>query len=180
MEYREGFEWLLPLNDADFDLLRFDGQPRRASWKPVRMTRLTTTESGQLLRPTDFPACSGGDMLLLSGAARGELQAELERFGELLPLHCDDGEFWAYNVTRLVDALDEGDSQVLRATDTGAILMIRRHVFRPQLLGNAHIFKLVQMTWGLIYVTDEFTKIVAASGLAGLGFSPVWAGANAS
>jgi hypothetical protein len=53
-------------------------------------------------------------MLILSQVARDMLGEQLEAFGELLPLACDDGEFWTLNVTRLVDALDATGSELLR------------------------------------------------------------------
>lgn len=175
LRYSEGFEWLLPVNDSDCDLLRFDGQRRTELWRPVRMKRLTISEQGGPLSPSDFPACSGGDMLVVGRAARDKLGTVLEQYGELLPLLCDDGDFWVLNVTRLVDALDESNSQLMRASDTGAILMIRKHAFRPAALDQAHLFKLPQTARGLIYVTDPFVQLASTSGLKGLEFVQVWA-----
>lgn len=175
LRHSEGFEWLLPANDAEFDLLRFDGQVKVNSWRPVRMKRLKVTEQGQPLESSDFPACSGGDMLVLSRAARERIGGQLERHGELLPLVCDDGDFWVLNVTRLVDALDESNSQLLRASDTGAILMVRKYAFHAPALAQAELFKLPQMVRGLIYVTDPFIDLVRASGLRGIEFVQVWA-----
>ncbi|WP_437738931.1 imm11 family protein [Sorangium sp. So ce1335] len=172
--YSEGFEWLLPVNDADFELLRFDGQRKSSSWRPIRMKRLKVTEQGRPLEPSDFPACSGGDVLILDRAARDRIGWHLERYGELLPLLCDGGDFWALNVTRLVDALDENNSELLRASDTGAILMVRKHAFRAAALERAELFKVPQMVCGLIYVTDPFVELVRASGLKGLDFVQVW------
>jgi hypothetical protein len=113
-------------------------------------------------------------MLILGRAARLKLQSELEPYGELLPLACEEGDFWALNVTRLIDALDEGRSELVRASDSGAILMIRRHVFRSSELEGAHVFKLRQMVRGSIYVTDPFVELVVASGLKGVEFLRVW------
>lgn len=175
LRYGEGFEWLLPVNQADFDLLRFDGQPRSGSWKPVEMRRLKVSEQGNPLQPCDFPACSGGDMLIMSRAAREKIGSCLEQYGELLPLSCDEGEFWALNVTKLLSVLDESSSQLLRASDTGAILMIRKYSFRHADLGQADLFKLSQTIRGLIYVTDNFVELIKWSGLTGLEFVLVWA-----
>ncbi|MEX2555097.1 MAG: DUF1629 domain-containing protein [Actinomycetota bacterium] len=174
LRFSEGFEWLLPINDADFESLRFDGQSRVESWRPVKMKRLMATEKGERLRLTDFPACSGGDMLLMSRSARDRIGPRLESYGEILRLECEDGEFWILNVTRLIDALDESKSELVRASDTGAVLMIRKHAFRASELGEALVFKLVQMPRGLIYVTDPFIEIVGVSGLRGLEFVQVW------
>jgi hypothetical protein len=177
LRYAEGFEWLLPIDDADFDQLRFDGNPQGAKWCPVKMRRLLASEQGRPLRPTDFPACSGGEMLVLSRAAKDELGGTLETYGELLPLLCDGGEYWTLNVTRLLDALDERRSKVLRASDSGPIFMIQKHEFRSSdEVKRTEIFKLSSMRRGLIYASADFVARVRGSGLVGLEFDEVWSG----
>ena len=113
-------------------------------------------------------------MLILGSAAKGKLGPQLERYGELLPLACDHGEFWTLNVTRLIDALDEANSQLLRASDTGTILMIQKHAFYSQEVEQPMLFKLPQMVRGLIYVTDPFVELVEESGLKGIEFVQLW------
>ena len=169
----EQFEWLQPILKSDYQFLRFDGTSRPL-WSPVKMKRVRQDERGKLRIPSDFPACSGGDMLFVSAAARSALEPVLQGAGELLPLECTDGEFWALNVMRLLDALDESNSKFLRSSDTGHILMIHRHSFRANRLGP-EIFKLSQMPRGLIYVTEAFVNRVKATPLQGLDFKLVWA-----
>jgi len=174
LAFAEGFEWLLPVDERDFESLRFDGHPRAQSWRPVRMKRLRVSEPGRRLRPSDFPACSGGDMLIVSEAAREQLGKDLEHYGELLPLACKEANFWALNVTRFVNALDENASQLVRASDTGAVLTIRKLVLMPAKLGEAELFKLPQTPRGLIYATRLFADKVQQTGLRGLEFVQVW------
>jgi hypothetical protein len=132
------------------------------------MKRLSVLERGQRLTAGDFYACSGGDMLVFGDHARQSVGAELERYGEVLPLSCDGRPFWTLNITSFVDALDEGASQLVRASDTGGILMIRRHVFKPIALAGAVLFKLPQTPRGLIYATDSFAGRLKESKLVGL------------
>jgi hypothetical protein len=113
-------------------------------------------------------------MLLLDREVQERIGPYLEQYGELLPLVCDEGQFWTLNVTRIVNALDEDESEVLRASDTGAILMIKRHVFDPDRLRQAQVFKLPQLVRGLIYVTNDFVEVIKDSGLVGLEFLQVW------
>jgi len=174
LRFSEGFEWLLPVDEGDFDKLRFDGTRRADSWRPVRMRRLVQSDQGKTLRPSDFPACSGGDMLVLSRAAKEAIGAYLQQYGELLPLESDGGEFWTFNATTVLDALNEPASQVLRASDTGAVLLIRRPVFVSSALEGAGLFKVAQTPRGLIYATDEFVRLTRATRLDGLEFDPVW------
>jgi hypothetical protein len=167
----EGFQWLLPTIKGESLKMRFDGTSRVGSWVPVSVARLRVWEDGSTLAPGDFPPGSG---FVLSRAAREMLGPCLQESGELLPLDCPDGEFWTLNVTRLVDALDEEGSEVLRASDTGEILMIHRHRFRAERLGP-EIFKLSQTPRGLIYFTEAFVHRVRATSLKGLDFKLVWA-----
>jgi len=174
----DGFEWLLAVNDRDYEVLRFDGQPRSSAWQPVHVKRLTVEEEGprkgRRLTPSDFPSCSGSHILIVSGRAKEKLGAYLERFGELLPLACPDGEFWTLNVTTVIDALDEAASNVFRARDEDRLLMIRKHVFRASALMDAEVFKLPPRQSNIIYVTDKFVSKIRESGLVGMEFRQLW------
>jgi len=170
----EGFDWVLPIDEDDIELLRFDGQPRRSSWTPVKMERLLKDERGRALRRSDFPSGSGGDMLLLTEKARQALGESLTPVGELLPLDCGDEILWALNVTLLLDVLDQERSELLRSTETGKILRVKKPVFRAGLLDGVELFKLSAMPRGLIYVTEPFVKRVQASRLQGISFDRVW------
>lgn len=171
----EGYEWVLPARNDEIETLRFDGQPRAGSWQPVRMQRLSQDEHGNPLALSDFPSCSGGDMLMLRRNAVAALTDIFESCGELLPLACPDGELWTLNVTNLVDALDEKSSQLLRAPDSGKILRVKKAVFRSEALRGQLLFKLTAMPRGLIYVTESFVERVKTAGLQGIGFRQAWA-----
>jgi hypothetical protein len=167
----EGFEWLHPVVKTDYDLLAFDGTPRAANWVPTKMMRSKFDEHGKPRIPSDFPSGSG---FIVSRAAKDRLGAYLEEAGELLPLDCPDGEFWALNVLRLVDALDEEKSKILRSSDTGRILMIHRHSLFGERLGP-EVFKLSSTPRGWVYFTEAFTSRVQATSLKGINFKLVWA-----
>jgi hypothetical protein len=175
LRYEEGYEWLLPAHEPDFERLRFDGQPRASGWVPLEMKRLTTSGQGRQLVSGDFYACSGGDMLVFGDRAREVIGPTLEQYGELLPLSCEGQRFWTLNVTSFVDALDEGASQVGRASDTGRLLMVRRYAFKAAHLEGAGLFKLPQMPRGLIYATESFSEKLAESRLTGLELVQLWA-----
>jgi hypothetical protein len=175
LRYGDGYEWLLPVEQREFELLRFDGRPRAASWTPVEMRRLTVSSEGRPLRPGDFYACSGGDMLVFGERAKEAFGRELERYGEILPLVCEGHPFWTLNVTSFVDALDVPASQVVRASDTGAVLTIRRHAMKADALLGAGLFKVPETPRGLIYATDLLARKLAEPSLAGLELVQVWA-----
>ncbi|MBT9148172.1 MAG: hypothetical protein DDT32_01942 [Syntrophomonadaceae bacterium] len=180
LEGHDDYEWLLPVDEEDYKLLYFEGQPMANSWRPIKMERLkndadiTGRRRRRLLKESDFPTCGSNDMLVISQAAKDKIGSCLEQYGEILPLACDDGDFWVLNVTRLLDAFDEKNSEFIPG-DAGRILTIDKHVFYPsKLVGAPPLFKLSQKPYGSIYVMDSFVDMIKASGLKGLEFVKVW------
>jgi hypothetical protein len=176
VRHREGDEWLIPIDKGNYDLLIFDGKPRARTWQPIRMKRYRFTEDGRFLGPCDFPCGSGGSDLPMTNRARQKIGVYLEKYGEFLPLECADGDFCTFHVTHFVDALNERASDVLRSPDDpNVVLMIHKHVFRPDKLTDDWMFKLPQSRGrGEFYVTDPFVHMIRASGLTGLEFRQVW------
>jgi hypothetical protein len=166
----EACEWLLPIHEADFDNLRFDGQSRRSNWQSLLMKRLRISSDGRDLKPCDFPACSGPDMLFVSATVADRIGDYLAGFGELLPLAGEAEGFFAMNVTTFVDALDENESTLLRSSTTGRTLMVNKHVFTNDAHADAEIFKIPQTPRGLIYVTQRFVTRIEELGFTGLEF----------
>jgi hypothetical protein len=173
IRHSEGCEWMLPVDRNDYDSMIFDGKSRIGSWNSIKMRRLKFID-GQLRQPSDFPCGSGG--LFMTEAAKEKIGSYLKRYGEFLPLRCDEGKYWVFHVTHVVDALDEGASDVLRSSDDpNVVLMIHKHIFQPAKLTADWMFKLPQSRGrGAIYVTDPFVNMIRASGLTGLDFKRVW------
>jgi hypothetical protein len=134
----------------------------------------------------DFPAI-GGHVPAFSRPACDALSDLLRDHGELLDLDSDQGPdyYKAYHVTRVIDALDEANSQIVwHATDR---LRLRRGLprelrtaeaitgfcFHPERLGDAVIFRIPQLSHH-IFVTERFTTAVRESGLLGFCFAEVW------
>jgi len=177
IDYETGCQWLLPVSEAENELLRFEGATRAGNWRPLRMKHIERLDSKgpRLTKRCDFPCAGSSGKLALNGLARDKIGALLERCGELLPIVAEGDEpYWVLNVTRLVDALDEAKTEFLRASKTGRVLSIKRHVFEPDALVGEQLFKLPQTPQGLIYATDAFVEAIKASGLTGLDFRPIW------
>lgn len=170
---RPGFEWVLPVHDTDNEYLwSLDGTPRRGTWQPVAVSRLTTNDDGSPRTEADLPWL-GGHVLVLRPAAVAVLGSLLEQHGELLPLSCSDADLWLYNTTTVVDALDEDRSELVKFDD-GTILAVERYEFRAAAI--APVFKVPQLLRGPLFVSDEFTAAVTAAGLTGLELTEVWQG----
>jgi hypothetical protein len=174
IQHSEGYEWLAPVDRNDYEHLRFDGKPRAEAWQPIRV-RLVKFDRKRL-QPCDFLYGGGADLLPMTQRARERIESHIQRYGEFLPLESDEGNFCTFHVTHFLDALDERASNVLYASDEpGYVLMIHKHVFRPERLTGAWMFKLPQSDGrGAIYVTDPFVNFIRASGLTGIDFRRVW------
>jgi hypothetical protein len=144
----------------------FDGSPMAASWKPVEIEVLYKGERSQ----SDFPEFSG--LAVFSARAADVLRDVLEPHGELLELNCTNGDYYVYNVTNVVDALDEDASEVKRFRSSGRIMRVISYEFKPDALG-APVFKLPQLVKSYVFVTDEFVRRAEEAGLNGFDFSDV-------
>lgn len=154
---------------------RFDGMPIGSAWTPFEVALLRDdTEDHRNRWPSDFPTL--GTIPVFSQRAVEALQTMLTDNGELLPLYCKDcegGNYFAYNVTRVVDALDEARSQLKYFKD-GGIMRVVRYEFRPDQLMDAVIFKIPQQRRSRVFVTDTFVQRAHAAHLVGFDFRPVW------
>ena len=147
---------------------RFDGTPMKSAWK----VRESFSFVPRLMPKGDCP--NFGTHVPVFNPRSVEILADLlEGNGELLPIRCDGEDYFLFNVTRVVDALDQQNSD-LDLFDDGDILEIDRHVFIPEKLPSLSIFKIPQMVLADVFVTDPFVDRVESAGLKGFDFELVW------
>jgi hypothetical protein len=173
------YQALALLREEEWDRLLdwFTGEPIGPSWLSPAVSVLREKPSDDRLLVGDFPSL-GGVIPVFSGRAVEALGELLRASGEILPLSCAGGTYLAYNVTRVVNALDVERSEVKRFAE-GGIMRIIRHEFRPDRLADEVVFKLPDVRKSAVYVTDEFVERVKNADLTGFQFPPVWAGASA-
>src|SRR4051794_8074671 len=82
---------------------RFDGRPMRDGWRPPAITAADTDDELALL--ADHALL--GAIPLFSERAVQILGGVLDMCGELLPVDYPRKKYFAFNVTKLVDALDQ-------------------------------------------------------------------------
>ena len=171
----EGMEFCHPERQEDFETLSItiDGTPRKGTWRSPPM-RIVREDEGKLLAESDSPWL-GPHALVFRRPALGELETMLLSYGELLPLACPEPNLVIFNVTRVLDALDEQASGILRFTN-GRIMRIIRPVFRPDVISGSDIFKIPNLRVSPTYVSERFVERVRAAGLRGLVFNKVWSG----
>jgi hypothetical protein len=92
--------------------------------------------------------------------------------GELLPLRIAEGAHYVYNTTRVLDALDEERSTLVRFPD-GNVMRIENYEFREELVRPFPIFRIPQSR-AKVFVTDVFVERVTSARLTGFDFCPIW------
>jgi hypothetical protein len=170
----DGYELCHPTNPEDFEVINvtINGELRSGSWRSPKM-RILHQDQGRALASSDSPWL-GSRALVFRSRALGPIHRLLEAHGELLPLDCEGADVVLYNATRVVDALDEAASAISRFDD-GKIMMVRRHVFRRDLLRGIDIFKIPSLRVSPTFVNRVFVDAWEASGATGLRFKQVWA-----
>lgn len=93
--------------------------------------------------------------------------------GQILPLRSADGEFYLWNITTIVDALDEAASDVVRFS-SGRIMTVEKWAFRRDAVDHHPAFKVPQLRRAYPFVTDAFMKRVAEEGLQGFAPELLW------
>lgn len=131
----------------------------------------------------DYAGLYGGGRGLFSCRARSHLDGILRRFGQLFPVDCDVKEYFLYNVTTVVDALDRDHSrleyfpQLRREKEAGLPLYVRmvfEYWFHEDRLAGVDIFKLPEFNETRTYVSERFVQTVSDGGLTGFSFEKVW------
>ena len=164
----EGYEWLeCDVDDAQ-KIFDFTGVPLGADWKPIRVRRINEV-NGKTLARSDFPSLLPYRLAMRRSAAEA-LSSFFQTSGELLPLRADDGsDLVILNVTRVLDALDEQRSDVLRL-QAREIVSIRTAAFVEAVIGESDVFRLPHRG-SPTYLSHRFVAAVQALGLKGLDFA---------
>jgi hypothetical protein len=168
----EGYEWINCCDDADYEVFwSFDGSPRAPGWKPVKVRRVRADDR-QAFNPSDFPWL-GAHALIMRRKPVEALRKMLASGGEVLPLATDDGtDLSVLNVTRVLDAIDEQRSDILRFPGSGRIMRIQSIAFLEPIVRGVDIFRLPHRA-SPTYVSERFVKAVQDAGLRGLEFNQV-------
>ena len=155
---------------------RFNGSSLKKTWTSQYKFRFA--RNPRLSAKGDTPGLSS-HIPVFSSRAVTALSDLLQGNGELLPIVCDDEYYSIFNVTRVVDALDEENSELTLFSD-GRIMDIDRHAFFPEKLKGIHVFKIPQIVLMDVFVTDAFVDRVKAADLKGFEFRPVWSSKKGS
>ena len=147
---------------------RFNGSPMKNSVSDAMIKK-----DPRRLPKGDFPSLIP-NVPVFSRRAVEAMRDLLESHGEILPVMISGDEYFLLNVTRVVDALDESNSEVIRFEGSSKVLNIRTHSFHEEKLFGIMIFKISQVITMDVFVTDAFVERVSSAGLKGFWFPLVW------
>ncbi len=150
---------------------RFDGKPMNRPWMDVKMGWDPDMSS---MPKGDYPSLVPS-VPVFTRKAVSALRDILEANGEILPVKIAGEEYYFYNLTRIIDALDEIKSTLDRYDD-GRVFYIDDYSFFADKLVGATIFKIPQMPGSWIYVNDVFVQRVQKAKLKGFWFPLMWSG----
>lgn len=165
--------------DPSSPLLWFNDKKSVAkNWVPVEVEiewyNFYDKKKKKRLPPADFPSHSLGS-IIMSKHATETLKDYLEAYGELLPLKCDEAEFWVLNVLKEVDALDKDKSSPLYESyetkppclPVGKQIGIATpYAFFTEHLEDVDLFRVPELRG--FFVTENFVKKVELLGMTGL------------
>ena len=114
------------------------------------------------------------DPMVLSRRALDVLLPHIGTLGQVLPLAFDEAEYAFFNITNVVDALDEAQSELEYFPSSGRLSGVLRYAFKAEAVRDQLLFKIPQQAGGFAFVTDRFVEIVKAAGLTGFGFKQLW------
>jgi hypothetical protein len=158
-----------PALEAEINAFFFDGQSRRASWRPIDLVVIDQeipglTEVGDL--------SSVGTTPLLSDRAVDALDTFLTPAGELLPVRTSVGAYVAYNATCVAPALDR-ERTVAEWLDSDRILADHRLAFKADIVQGLTFFRVPGLL-GRQFMTEVVAHRIRATGLTGFDLTPVW------
>lgn len=164
----EEYDNLVQVKDFDLDEIQsFDGRSKVEQWKQIAVKKMENKEF------SNAPGFSS-HIPVFDKVALGVLRDLIKGNTEVLPLLCVDGEFYAINVTKVLDAIDYDKAEYKTFRDGKRIMRFIRYEFIEEKVMGNHIFKITDEPLSRPFVSDEFKQRVLDNNLTGFKFELVW------
>jgi hypothetical protein len=169
------YQNIVPLSEDDWSpIMALAGAPVAWKWKPIRV-RVLREKKRDWRRPVSDTPSIGLAIPVLSEHAVGCLRHLLAPHGEFLPLACDEGVYFLYNVTTVLDALDIDHSDVIFFDDESSrIMRIKTYAFIPDVVRGVDAFKLLDREKSDVFLSERVKLAAESCGLKGFDFQLVW------
>jgi hypothetical protein len=171
--------WLLDFQVDEYDLVRsvqelgfefphsFDGRSKINSWVPFEVERLHENELGNA--PGFLP-----HIPIFDKKAVEAVKDLIAGSAEVLPLICREGEFYAINITQVLNCIDYEKADFETFSDGKRIMMFNKYAFIENIVKGKHIFKIIDAPRSRPFVSDEFRQRVIMNDLKGFDFELAW------
>jgi hypothetical protein len=143
-----------------------------SAWNPPEVEVLYDEDlkvRSDILAPQDFTCLNYSSIPVFSENAVTVLEELLFVGGELLPLIFNTVPYFAFNVTRVIDALNQEQSEVTRFSD-GSIMQVKQFVFAADRVRGVDVFKIPEQIRSTFFVSQRFVDLVKAHSLMGFKF----------
>ena len=148
----------------------FDGREHDKDWEKVKVVRLEPEKKLPLSNAPGFFS----HIPVIDKRSKDILENYISDFVEILPLINDERDFWAINITNVLDCVDYGKSIYKMFPDGKRILRFKKYSFIEKKLIGENIFKIKDELLAAPFVSDEFKNIVDFNNLTGFKFRLVW------
>lgn len=162
------YENLTWKEELDIDYIQsFDGAEKMKNWNPMKVKRMYDREFSNT--PGLSPHIPVFDEKAIS--VLGDL---LIGNAEILPLNCEDGNFYAINVINVMDCIDYEKSQYKTFRDGKRIMRFTKYVFDERKIEGMNLFKTKDEPLKRPFVSEVFRKRVVDNNLTGFKFELAW------
>jgi hypothetical protein len=148
--------------------------PMSVSWRPKSLAKhwKPMPVLGPKFAFNDYP-CLELNNPVFSHRAVDAFAEMLSENGEVLPLKSKIGNYFLYNITTKIEALDVKKSKIRRSKSTETAGWIDYYWFKSSKLAGATIFRIAE-EHNVYFVTERFKKRAVEAKLNGLQFYKVW------
>lgn len=152
-------------NVYSFDEIRsFNGRSLINEWKPIKVERIRSKEDEcKMLGDSPFAVQVGG-LPVLSKRAVNVLEPILKGHAEFLPLICKEGDFYAVNVTTVLNATNWEKAKAIpfKKTNTNKIMRFEKYAFLPEIVKDIPIFRLQDEILRLPFISNWVADTIDA------------------
>lgn len=148
----------------------FDGREQADGWKNVKAVRLEPEKKLPLSNAPGFYS----HIPVFNKKVVDALSAELKGKAEILPLKNKEDEYYAINITNVLDCIDYPKSDYVTFPDGKRIYRFNKYCFLETEVAGESIFKIKDEPLAAPFVSDQFKNTVEEHGFTGFKFSLAW------
>lgn len=165
----ESLAWGNDEHDVDLSYIQsFNGASKEKNWIPLHLKRM-----GDNVEFSNTPGLSA-HIPVFDKKAVDIMRDYLIGNAEILPIFCEDREFFVINVTSVLDCIDYEASEYKTFSDGVRIMRFVKYAFVEDKIKNVHIFKIKDEPLRSPFVSDAFRQKILDSDLTGFKFELVW------